>query len=148
MQLVTGGAFSGKRRIVKELFNEGSQELSWLSSYNDDRLDNWLHVWQPGAGLVFEGWENWLLEDLRCGEASQLDKLRRKYSKLLTDLVREEERHGGKACLIMLEMGKGIVPAEAEDRALRDLHGWLQQDAAKLSREVYYVWHGLSRRLK
>ncbi|MCE7791612.1 bifunctional adenosylcobinamide kinase/adenosylcobinamide-phosphate guanylyltransferase [Salipaludibacillus sp. CUR1] len=148
MQLVTGGAFSGKRRIVKELFKEDPRELSWLSSYNDDSLDNWLHVWQPGEGLVLEGWENWLREDIRLGEASQMDTLRRKYYKLLTDLVREEEFRGVRVCLIMLEMGKGIVPAEAEDRALRDLHGWLQQDAARLSEEVYYVWHGLSRRLK
>jgi adenosylcobinamide kinase / adenosylcobinamide-phosphate guanylyltransferase len=148
MQLVTGGAFSGKRRIVKELYKENPQELSWLSSYNDEILDNWADVWQPGTALILEGWENWLREDIRCGEGSQMDRLRRKYHKHLTDLMREEERNGGKACLIMLEMGKGIVPAESEDRALRDLHGWLQQDAAKLSSEVYYVWHGLSRRLK
>ena len=48
----------------------------------------------------------------------------------------------------MLEMGKGIVPLQKKDRRLRDIIGWIAQDAAQLSDQVVYVWNGLSRSLK
>ncbi|UOK56224.1 bifunctional adenosylcobinamide kinase/adenosylcobinamide-phosphate guanylyltransferase [Bacillus sp. OVS6] len=48
----------------------------------------------------------------------------------------------------MLETGKGIVPISAEERRMRDLLGWIQQDAAALCNDVYHVWHGMARKIK
>ncbi|WP_416148846.1 bifunctional adenosylcobinamide kinase/adenosylcobinamide-phosphate guanylyltransferase [Salipaludibacillus sp. HK11] len=148
MQLVIGGAFAGKRKIVKDQFDDVG--LSWLSSYDGETLDSWRDFWNgQNTFLVVEGWENWLREDLRSMAKSEpLTDIREKYRLMFRDFIEEESRKNKQVILIMLEMGKGIVPIAAEDRLLRDLAGWIQQDAAALSDEVVYVWHGLSRRMK
>lgn len=63
---------------------------------------------------------------------------------MFREMLDGEASRNKQVILIMLEMGKGIVPKEAEDCQLRDLAGWIQQDAVSLSKEVHYVWHGVS----
>lgn len=144
MQLIIGGAYSGKRAIVNNQFD--AIDLSWLSSYEKSSISSWKEAWQQDTHLVLEGWENWLREDVRS--STSLKDLRKRYNQMFRELIKEERLRDKHVMLIMLEMGKGIVPLQAEDRRLRDLAGWLQQDAASLSEEVLYVWHGLSRRMK
>lgn len=144
MHLIIGGAYSGKRKIVKDQF--AGFGLSWLSSYEESSIDSWKDEWLEDTCLVLEGWENWLREDVRS--STSLKALREKYNQLLRNILFEESRRNKHVILVMLEMGKGIVPVQAEDRRLRDLAGWIQQDAALLSEDVIYVWHGLSRRIK
>ncbi len=65
----------------------------------------------------------------------------------LETLLAAERRTGATITLILEEMGRGIVPMSPRQRRLRDLNGWLAQDAAARAEAVYYVWHGLVRRL-
>ena len=51
MQLVIGGAFSGKRKVVKET----NGACSWVSAYQGDRIEDWESHWLHGTTLVIEG---------------------------------------------------------------------------------------------
>ncbi|MFA9558469.1 bifunctional adenosylcobinamide kinase/adenosylcobinamide-phosphate guanylyltransferase [Evansella sp. AB-rgal1] len=141
MQLIVGGAFAGKRKVVRSTH----KKCSWVSSYNGDSLDGWKTRWDSNTTLVLEGWENWIGEELQ----NELDDLiiRDRFLDVLRKL-KEEEKRNETIVLIMLELGRGIVPMDQNDRRLRDLAGWLVQDAAKISTDVHYVWHGLSRKMK
>ncbi|MGQ7247748.1 bifunctional adenosylcobinamide kinase/adenosylcobinamide-phosphate guanylyltransferase [Halomonas sp. V046] len=54
----------------------------------------------------------------------------------------------GEIVLIIPEVGRGIVPMDARERQLRDLAGWLAQDASAACTAVWYVRHGLVMALK
>ena len=142
MQLVIGGAFSGKRKLVKE----NNRPYSWISAYEGDRIGDWETKWLADTTLVMEGWEKWITSALNASECN--DEIRHGFKTLLQGLLEEEKKRNHKLVLVMLEVGKGIVPLHKEDRRLRDLAGWIAQDAAKLSDEVHVVWNGLSKRLK
>lgn len=149
MQLIIGGAYAGKRKVARERFD--GNRLSWLCSYEGDSLWNWHSFWLEDSVLVLEGFENWLMDEIRAAaddRGSAADRIRSSFNEFFHTLMLEEEHRGQSVCLIMLEMGRGIVPVEEEDRLLRDLNGWIQQDAATLSDDVYYVWHGLAKKLK
>ncbi|WP_335869892.1 bifunctional adenosylcobinamide kinase/adenosylcobinamide-phosphate guanylyltransferase [Bacillus sp. 2205SS5-2] len=143
VQLVIGGAYSGKRRVVRKKVNGG---FSWVSAYEGKAFTDWRASWEEKSTLVLEGWEKWL-EDAILLE-SEDDIIRESFIQLFQDLVREEQTRGEETVLVMLEIGRGIVPIENRYRRLRDLAGWIAQDAAKLAKEVHYVWHGLAERLK
>jgi adenosylcobinamide kinase/adenosylcobinamide-phosphate guanylyltransferase len=142
MQLVVGGAYSGKRRIVREAFDS----RIWISAYDGDTWRGIQEKWKPGRTLVLEGWEKWIIEELE--EETNMDIIRRRYLELLQSLSLEEGLKGSQVVLIMLEMGRGVVPVSKEERRIRDLNGWLLQDAAFLANKVIYVWHGLAKCLK
>ncbi|MCH6264451.1 bifunctional adenosylcobinamide kinase/adenosylcobinamide-phosphate guanylyltransferase [Neobacillus citreus] len=142
MQLVIGGAFSGKRKIVKS--NNGP--CSWVSAYVGDSVGDWEAKWENGSTLVMEGWEKWIASELQNGENN--DEIRRGFRTILKTLLKEEENRKNKIVLIMLEVGKGIVPLQKDERRLRDLTGWIAQDAASVSDEVIFVWNGLAKRVK
>jgi adenosylcobinamide kinase/adenosylcobinamide-phosphate guanylyltransferase len=145
MQLVVGGTYSGKRRVVKEAVDSPI----WISAYNGETLSGIPEKWEPGRTLVLEGWEKWLAEELEVTEEeANLDIIRKRYLELLQSLSLEESLRKSQIVLIMLEMGRGVVPVSKEERRLRDVSGWLLQDAALLSNKVIYVWHGLARCLK
>ncbi|WP_078433954.1 bifunctional adenosylcobinamide kinase/adenosylcobinamide-phosphate guanylyltransferase [Metabacillus halosaccharovorans] len=142
MQLVLGGAFAGKRKIVKDK----QQTFSWVSSYSDGVVWDWKSVWLTDTTLVLEGWEKWILQEIKNNDSN--DQIRHKFKELFHCLLEEENKRNSDIVLIMLEMGKGIVPLEKEERRLRDIAGWIAQDAAKLSEQVEYVWNGLSKKIK
>ena len=142
MQLFIGGACAGKRRVVTEKF----VSPHWHSAYQGDTLAKWPVAAAASRCLVLEGWEHWIAARL-ASEADD-DKLRQDLSRELDTLHAWETGRGGEVVLIMLEMGRGIVPLSAEKRRLRDLNGWLAQDAAARCERVWYVRHGLYRSLK
>ncbi|MCM3439484.1 bifunctional adenosylcobinamide kinase/adenosylcobinamide-phosphate guanylyltransferase [Metabacillus halosaccharovorans] len=142
MQLVLGGAFAGKRKIVKEK----QQTFSWVSSYEDGIIWDWKSVWLSDTTLVLEGWEKWILQEIKNNESN--NQIRHKFKDLFHCFLEEENQRNSDIIIIMLEMGKGIVPLEKEERRLRDIAGRVAQDAAKLSSQVEYVWNGLSKKLK
>jgi adenosylcobinamide kinase / adenosylcobinamide-phosphate guanylyltransferase len=142
MQLVIGGAFSGKRKLVRET----SGKCSWVSAYKGDRLVDWETMWEMNTTLVMEGWESWISSELSHHE--NLDEIRSDFKALFLKIQEEGCIRNNQIILIMLEMGKGIVPLQKEERRLRDLAGWIAQDAANISDEVHLVWNGLSKRLK
>ena len=142
MQLFIGGACAGKRRAVTEQF----ASPHWHSAYQGDALAEWPAAVAATRCLVLEGWERWIAARL-AGEADD-DKLRQALSRELDTLNAWEAGQGREVVLIMLEMGRGIVPLSPEKRRLRDLNGWLAQDAAARCEQVWYVRHGLCRSLK
>lgn len=142
MQLFIGGAFSGKRKIVKEKIVENC----WLSSYQGDLLEAWKVKWKKNSTLVLEGWEKWLSSRIKLEESDE--RIRNEFQSILQLLKEEELKRADEIVLIMLEVGRGIVPISKDERRLRDLAGWILQDATELADEVNYVWHGLSKRLK
>ncbi|MFT4415025.1 bifunctional adenosylcobinamide kinase/adenosylcobinamide-phosphate guanylyltransferase [Fredinandcohnia humi] len=142
MQLIIGGAFSGKRKIVKGKY----ETCSWISAYNGDSIMDWKTKWEHGTTLVMEGWEKWIAAELPNSENN--DDIRRNFNSLFMEFLAQEHKRKNHIVLIMLEVGKGIVPLYKDDRRLRDLMGWVSQDAARLSMEVEFVWNGLSKRVK
>ncbi|WP_404441900.1 bifunctional adenosylcobinamide kinase/adenosylcobinamide-phosphate guanylyltransferase [Sutcliffiella horikoshii] len=143
MQLIIGGAFSGKRSTVRALHSE---ELSWVSAYDERSLNDWKLQWESDTSLVLEGWEKWIMKALLSEQND--DTIRQFFYLFFSELKEEEQKRGEEIILIMLELGRGIVPIDKQERRLRDIAGWVSQDAAKLADEVYYVWHGLNEQLK
>lgn len=143
MQVFIGGAYSGKRKIVRALY---PGELIWVSSYNDQNFTDWKSYWLNDTPIVLEGWENWIMKALPSEKND--DSIRQFFYSFLLELKEEERKSGNEVVLIMLEIGRGIVPVNKQERRLRDIAGWILQDAAKLADEVYYVWHGMNQKLK
>jgi len=141
MQLFIGGACAGKRRVVTQRF----ALPHWHSAYQGDSLTEWPVEAASARCLVLEGWEHWIAA--RLANETDDDRLRQELSSELDALRAWEIEQDGEVVLIMLEMGRGIVPLSPEKRRLRDLNGWLAQDAAARCEQVWYVWHGLVRSL-
>jgi adenosylcobinamide kinase/adenosylcobinamide-phosphate guanylyltransferase len=142
MQLVIGGAFSGKRKIVRER----NPNCNWLSAYNCDALSEWEARWEKDSTLVLEGWEKWVDDELEKKE--NVADIRQHFQSFFRLLKEEEQKRENEIVLIMLEIGRGIVPLQKDERTLRDLVGWITQDAAEVADEVYYVWNGFAKKMK
>ena len=140
MQLFIGGTCAGKRGVVRQRFDAPH----WHSAHARDRLEAWPSV-ADTACLVLEGWERWIGE--RLAAEPDDDRLRQAMVRELDALRAWEAEQGGQAVLILLEMGRGIVPLGLENRRLRDLNGWLAQDPAARCERVWYVWNGLVKEL-
>lgn len=141
MQIVFGGAFSGKRKYVRSLF----PQAIWLSAYEQERWEDWQDRWGLEGKLVLEGWENWFKESLI--KTGNIEVSKGIFNELLKDIKAAENKQK-EAVLIMLEMGKGIVPTEKDARLWRDLNGWIIQEAAELSNRVVSLWCGIPQHLK
>ncbi|MDN3555468.1 bifunctional adenosylcobinamide kinase/adenosylcobinamide-phosphate guanylyltransferase [Halomonas maura] len=141
MQLFIGGACAGKRDTVAARF----PDAVW---YRVDEAgpEGWRDHLSPAVSLVLTGWVDWLARAL--AEAPDDDRLRGRLADELAAIGEVERQTGGEVVLIVPEMGRGIVPMAAEDRRLRDLAGWLAQDAAAHAEAVWYVRHGLVRCLR
>jgi adenosylcobinamide kinase/adenosylcobinamide-phosphate guanylyltransferase len=150
MLLVTGGAYCGKRRYVKDMYAD-FVDFSWVSAYEgitwEQTREHWEECWSEGSVFVLEGWELWLNEAMSASSASVND-IRTEFRDFMVKVPEAQQKRGEPAVFIMLEMGRGIVPMSPRDRMLRDASGWLMQDAASLCDEVYYVWHGLAKKLR
>ncbi|MFY0990817.1 bifunctional adenosylcobinamide kinase/adenosylcobinamide-phosphate guanylyltransferase [Halomonas sp. C05BenzN] len=141
MQLFIGGACAGKRDAVDRRF----PAASWHRLAPGRPLADWRRQAPPGAVRVVTGWLDWLEAAL---EASADDEtLRQQLAAELDALCVDERRFGTPVVVILPEVGRGIVPMAPGDRRLRDLAGWLCQDAAARAERVWYVRHGLVQRL-
>lgn len=142
MQLFIGGARAGKRDNVVERF----PRAGWHRLAPGEPLAGWRDRMAYGVPLVVTGWRHWL-EAVLAGEPDD-ERLREAGRCALEALGRAEPEIGAEVVLIMDEMGRGIVPMAGEKRRLRDLCGWLAQDAATRCERVWYVRHGLVQRLR
>ncbi|WP_042349377.1 bifunctional adenosylcobinamide kinase/adenosylcobinamide-phosphate guanylyltransferase [Bacillus massiliigorillae] len=130
MHIIIGGAYSGKRQFVREKY--GSFQL--ISAYEGQSMKEE----KQSDTVVYEGFEIWISELIKAGQSNQE----------IVEIFREWVCSQQEAVLIMLEIGRGIVPIEEHDRRLRDVVGWVQQEAVKKADEVTSIWHGLAKRLK
>jgi adenosylcobinamide kinase/adenosylcobinamide-phosphate guanylyltransferase len=150
MLLIVGGAYSGKRSVARQILKRIDSNLShsdWISAYESHALPA-VQTFNPSIpAIVIEGWEQWLKQSL--DEVKSLEAIRASYKQVLNAYKQWGHEHiSTEMVLIMLEMGRGIVPIDANERSWRDLNGWLVQDAAAAADEVFYVWNGLSQVLK
>jgi adenosylcobinamide kinase/adenosylcobinamide-phosphate guanylyltransferase len=154
MQLITGGAYTGKRKYIRESYQ--NRNLEWVSGYEGHEPDQWRNQWtmQSTNILVMEGWEEWIRIKLVAGVPEE--DVQSWLSSIMDDLLQEEAHRASNndfmtesdVIFIMLEMGRGIVPISPEERRMRDIIGRLTQVAAQKSKEAIYMWHGLPRVIK
>lgn len=142
MQLFIGGACAGKRDAVSERF----PTARWHRLGAGTPLDGWRATANPATPLVVSGWTAWL--EAALADEPDDDRLRERLAAALEALAVAEREGDSTMVLILDEMGRGIVPMAASARRLRDLAGWLAQDAAARAEAVWYVRHGLVKSLK
>ncbi|QFU02368.1 Bifunctional adenosylcobalamin biosynthesis protein CobU [Halomonas sp. THAF5a] len=141
MRLFIGGACAGKRDLVASRF----PEAVWWRVGEGAFPDGWRVRLAPGQCLVITGWLDGLAAAL--ADEPDDDRLRARLAAEFEALREAEREARGEVVLILPEVGRGIVPMDPAERRLRDLAGWLGQDAAARADEVWYVRHGLARRL-
>jgi len=151
MHVFIGGTASGKRQRVAERY----PEARWRDA--DEMMRR-----VPGAGagpaiddgdtLVISGWLAWIEAELGAGRENERenestsaddDRLGQCWRQAFTGWASSP----GRRVLVLEEVGRGIVPVDPAQRRLRDLMGWLSQDAVRLASQVHYVRHGLTMRL-
>lgn len=143
MQLFIGGACAGKRDAVVR--HHPSARWHRLDPQAD--LVDWLAALETGGLLesggvrVVTGWSAWL--EVALDREPDDVRLRHELADAVAVLLAAEHDHGLTVVLILADMGRGIVPMAYRDRRLRDLAGWLAQDAAARAERVWYVRHGL-----
>ena len=136
MHVIIGGAYSGKRNFVKSQ----TTVAEWFSAYDDKNISQEIHFGENKA-IVLEGFEVWISKFIEEGKNDQ--EICAYFKRLFARLKVQCDVY-----LIMLEVGRGIVPMEANQRRLRDIMGWVQQSAVKEATTVTYIWHGLSKKMK
>ncbi|WP_444679441.1 bifunctional adenosylcobinamide kinase/adenosylcobinamide-phosphate guanylyltransferase [Halomonas sp. E19] len=128
MQLFIGGTCAGKRDAVRQRFDAPH----WHSAHARDRLEAWPSV-ADSSCLVLEGWERWIGE--RLAAEPDDDRLRQAMVRELDALRAWEAERGGQAVLILLEMGRGIVPSAARTGACAtSTAGWSRMPRPAVSR--------------
>ncbi len=127
MHIYIGGAHNGKRQFVREQLSQ--EEVEWfegelpkLNQIVDDKK------------IVIAGLENWLAKtDLNEEQA-------------ITHIIKRIQHRN---CIIILtDIGRGIVPMDAQQRRLRDVCGRLNQQLIVQAEEVTRVWYGIPQTLK
>ncbi|MCA0170398.1 MULTISPECIES: bifunctional adenosylcobinamide kinase/adenosylcobinamide-phosphate guanylyltransferase [Bacillaceae] len=144
MHFVTGGAYNGKSKWVKNFYGL-TEDHCWKSAYDQTKIP--LNVSRfYGDVVVLEGVEQWL-KGLTV--ESGLEECRAIWQSLL-GIWRtwESERHERTVVIIGTDITKGIVPMEKEERDWRDLTGWAYQDLAAVADRVDVIWYGLNQQLK
>ena len=140
MQLFIGGACAGKRDAVNARF----PDAVWTRLAPGQRLHLATREIQLNTPLVLYGVFEWLEASL----SSDSDRLRAEWQEGLQHLDEKAQAQSATLVLIMNELGRGVVPIAPNERRLRDVNGWLSQDAAALATQVFCVRHGLVHALK
>jgi adenosylcobinamide kinase / adenosylcobinamide-phosphate guanylyltransferase len=140
MHFITGGAYNGKRKWVKQTYQQ--PQVHWISAYHNEPIPDRF----TETTMIIEGIEQYLKEDvkkmgaqaIRVKWRNQIDKWR----------IWEKEKPERIVVIIGTDLTKGIVPMEAANRIWRDASGWVFQDIAAVSKRVDMIWYGLNQQLK
>jgi len=144
MHFVTGGAFNGKAKWVKEYYQLRETPHLWFSSYHRAAIPE--NFPTEDSLVVMEGIEAWL--KVWTAQLS-IQEAREKWQLLIRSWFHwEQEESNRKVIFIGSDISKGIVPMLAEERKWRDLTGWAYQDVVKESERVDLIWYGISQRMK
>lgn len=123
MILTVGGAYQGKEAFARELIRKRRAEGEYWQLFSD------LHLW---------------VRDQMEQELSGTEPKR-------SLLARLEEEIGGldsNTVILCNELGCGVVPMEARDRAWREQTGRLCCELAEQAKEVYRVTCGIAMQIK
>ena len=126
MHVFIGGAYNGKRDYVRKLLKaEGKDDIRWVEG----------ELPSPGTEpVVIAGIERWLAQ---CGRSEE---------QAIGQVM--EVVQGRETMLILTDIGRGIVPMEADQRELRDVCGRLYQRLVAEADEVTRIWYGIAQTLK
>ncbi|MGM0854166.1 MAG: bifunctional adenosylcobinamide kinase/adenosylcobinamide-phosphate guanylyltransferase [Bacillota bacterium] len=144
MYFVTGGSFNGKSRWVKIHFNLKETDTTWIPLFGGERihLDD---INFSNSVIVIEGLEYGIRSIILNNDC----EIRKSFTILMQSLKQwEEEDPDRRVIWIGSEIGKGIVPMDKLSREWRDMTGWVYQDLAEISQQVWLVWYGLATSLK
>ncbi len=126
MRVVIGGAHNGKREYVKRLLE--NVQYQWIDCSAGDLK------FPPDGKVVIDRIEQWLAQtDLSEAEAVEF-------------IMKSIE--GKDVIFILTDIGRGIVPMDAEQRMLRDACGRLYQRLIAQADDVTRIWYGLAQTLK
>ena len=143
MELIVGGCFQGKSAFAAKRYQEQrgillSQE-EWFLAAADGRHSAWEVAWTaPAVEHMQEYIRRVSLED------GTLEEKKLRISRWIETIAKKNPS----AILVMDEVGCGVVPMEAAERAYRDLAGYAGQCAAKRAECVYRVICGIGRRIQ
>jgi len=129
---------------VKTHFNLKETDTTWIPLFSGERihLDD---INFSNSVIVIEGLEYGIRSTILNNDS----EVRKSFTILMQTLKQwEEEDPDRRVIWIGAEVGKGIVPMEKLSREWRDMTGWVYQDLAKMSKQVWLVWYGLATSLK
>ncbi|WP_255485226.1 bifunctional adenosylcobinamide kinase/adenosylcobinamide-phosphate guanylyltransferase [Sporosarcina sp. BP05] len=134
MHVYIGGAHNGKRDYVKKMLAEqGKENVQWIEG---NRLgDSPLVSTEAIQTTVIAGVEKWLAET-NLSEQAAIDYV-------MNCIVK-----GRHTVFILTDIGRGIVPMDADQRKLRDACGRLYHRLMAEADEVTRIWYGLAKTLK
>lgn len=127
MHVVVGGAHNGKRAYVRKLI--GTDE-DYLFADRPEMID----ALPDCEKVVVANIEEWLLQT-KLSEAEAISHILK-----ITE--------GREVIFILTDIGRGIVPMDAEQRRVRDACGRLYQRLFREANVVTRVWYGLPQTLK
>ncbi|WP_270180075.1 bifunctional adenosylcobinamide kinase/adenosylcobinamide-phosphate guanylyltransferase [Alkalihalobacillus sp. CinArs1] len=141
MHVVTGGAFNGKSKWVRDYYGV---PLEWYSAYDGT---SWDEKSFKKDVVVLEGLEEWI-KTLVSDQKSLKETRRAVRSYIEAWSAWESGRDERTIIVIGTDIMKGIVPLEKEKRMWRDVVGWAYQDLVSLAERVDVIWYGLNQQLK
>jgi adenosylcobinamide kinase / adenosylcobinamide-phosphate guanylyltransferase len=143
MHFVTGGAFNGKRKWVKQKYGE---DVDWRSMYtaNPD-IASWGQCFSQSTIVVLEGVEQYI----KFAFVNNNPSFPRQTWCSFLDTWRKWESDDQRTVIwIGTDMMKGIVPIDPLERKWRDYTGWAYQELVQYCNTVSVIWYGLEQRLK
>lgn len=126
MRVIIGGAHNGKRQYVKRMLAD--EQYYWV----DCSAGNF-EIPSDGT-VVIDQIEQWLAQ-------TELDEM-----EAVEFILKSIE--GKDVILILTDIGRGIVPMDAEQRRLRDACGRMYQRLVAQADDVTRIWYGLAQTLK
>lgn len=134
MHIIIGGAYNGKRNYVENLVEE--KDVIWchgsLTAVAASKNTN--------ITLVISGVEKMFEHLMSQDEVAQAINL--------FEQIKEVSSGFNEVYIIVKDMGRGIVPVEAEQRKLRDVLGRLYQLLMQEAKNVTRIWYGIPQQIK
>jgi len=146
MHFITGGAFNGKSKWVKNHYQLETLDYLWLSAYKNDSLVKTADSELPPI-VILEGMEQWILNYVMSIKTT--DSILTELQDRLDSWIKwEKQSEQHRLIIIGTDISKGIVPTEQQDRHWRDISGWIYQYVAKQSSHMDVIWYGINQRFK
>ncbi|GGJ99522.1 hypothetical protein GCM10007063_22350 [Lentibacillus kapialis] len=144
MHFITGGAYNGKRKWVKDHY--AAEHYIWLSAYSSDALTKPLQNYIPSLA-VLEGLEEWIRTQIDSA-FSPYTLRQRVMDQLGVWLEWEQANSCRRLVIIGTDTSKGIVPMDKRQRYLRDVTGWVYQDIVAQAERADVIWYGIAQTIK
>lgn len=144
MHFITGGAFNGKRKWVKNHY--AANHHLWLNAYNADPFSKWFYESTPDV-VVVEGIEDWIYKQIDT--TTLPDRQRQNIMRQIEPWLEWEKANSDRRLVIIgTDISKGIVPADKRERLWRDLTGWVYQALVVKAERADVIWYGVEQTLK